>query len=75
MHGQRCSVPSSGHWDDILDTEAKLEKFILYRFRRGGRRNALDNYSARFGSVMFDKIKENFMLFQEGLQVEVSSVC
>jgi hypothetical protein len=58
-----------------LDTEAKLEMLVLNRFGRGGRRNALENYSARFGSVMLDKIKGDFMLFQEGLQVEVVSVC
>jgi hypothetical protein len=64
---QSRSVSSCSHWDDILDTEAKREKLILNRFRR----DAFDNHSVRFGIIMLDEIERNFMLFQEGLQVEV----
>jgi hypothetical protein len=67
VHGQRRNVSSRSHWDDVLNAEPNREELILNRFGRDGRKDVFDNHLVRFGIVVPDQIKWDYMLFREGL--------
>jgi hypothetical protein len=47
------------------------QQFVPDVLWRGGGRDALNNHSVRFGTVMLNEIERNFILFQETLQIDV----
>jgi hypothetical protein len=57
--------------DDILNCHPQGQQFVLDGLWRGSRRDALNNHSVRFGTVMLNEIGRYFILFQETLQVDV----
>jgi hypothetical protein len=74
MHGERGTISSGRHGNNILDIKAQGNQVVLDCVGGCGRGNAPDDHPVRFRSVVAYEVKWNFSQLEKSLEIQIITV-